>query len=166
MQSSWVGFKWPDFRTQGERSLKQQQPSSCCSQHCLSPAEMAPPACPAPRSSRSCVRSWPKRPPQPELGLTAADLEEAIRAAMADMPQPQSGLSQEEIERIVEAAIASIPTSQPGLTSTQVEDAIRAALAAMPQPESGLSQERGRRDCQSCCGSHPTARARSYLRRG
>ena len=78
-------------------------------------------------------------PAQPEPGLTAADLEEAIRAAMADMPQPESGLSQEDVERIVEAAIASIPTSQPGLTSTQVEDAIRAAMADMPQPESGLT---------------------------
>ena len=76
---------------------------------------------------------------QPEPGLTSADVEEAIGAAMADMPQPESGLSQEDVERIVEAAIASIPTSQPGLTSTQVEDAIRAALAAMPQPESGLT---------------------------
>ena len=76
---------------------------------------------------------------QPEPGLTSADVERAIRAAMTDMPQPESGVSQQDVERIVEAAIASVPTSQPGLTSTQVEDAIRAALAAMPQPESGLT---------------------------
>ena len=36
-------------------------------------------------------------PPQPEPGLAAADLEEAIRKAIADMPEPDSGLSKSEI---------------------------------------------------------------------
>ncbi len=71
-------------------------------------------------------------PAQPEPGLTSADVEKAICAAMADMPLPESGLSQEEVERIVEAAIAPILTSQPGLTSADVEEAIRAAMADMP----------------------------------
>ena len=59
-------------------------------------------------------------PTQPEPELTAPDVEEAIRAAMADIPQQEPGLSKEEIERIVEAAIATIATPQPGLTSAQV----------------------------------------------
>ena len=92
---------------------------------------------------------------QPEPGLTSADVEEAIRAAMADMPQPESGLSQEEVERIVEAAIASIPTPQPGLTSTQVEDAIRTALAAMPKPEPGLTSTEAERIARGVVASIP-----------
>ena len=96
---------------------------------------------------------------QPEPGLTSADVEEAIRAAMADMPQPESGLSQEEVERIVEAAIASIPTPQPGLTSADVENAIGTALAAMPQLEPGLTAAEAGRIARSVVASIPPTSA-------
>ena len=80
-------------------------------------------------------------PAQPEPGLTSADVEEAIRAAMEAMPQPDAGLSRQEVEGMVRTAIASIPEPQPGLTAADVEEAIRSAVSAMPRPEAGLSQD-------------------------
>ena len=79
-------------------------------------------------------------PPTAEPGLTSADVEEAIRAALADMPQPESGLSQEEVERIVEAAIASISTPQPepGLTSAEAEKIARGVVASIPSRSSPI----------------------------
>ena len=94
-------------------------------------------------------------PAQPEPGLTSADVEEAIRAAMSAMPQPESGLPQEEVERIVESAIASIPTSQPGLTSADLEEVIRAAMAEMPQPEPGITAAEAERIARSVVASIP-----------
>ena len=70
--------------------------------------------------------------PQPEPGLTAADAEEAIRAALADMPQPESGLSKGEVEEIVKAALADIPQPQPGLTSAEAEEIARGVVASIP----------------------------------
>ena len=103
------------------------------------------------------MRSWLTLPPRPNRkpGLTSADVQDAIRAAMADMPQPESGLSQEEVERIVESALASIPTSQPGLTSADLEEAIRAAMAEMPQPEPGLAAAEAERIARSVVASIP-----------
>ena len=67
----------------------------------------------------------------------SADVEEAVRRAIAEMPQPEAGLPRTEIEQIVRAAVAAAPAPQPGLTSAQMEEAIAAALTAMPQPEPG-----------------------------
>ena len=75
-------------------------------------------------------------PPTAEPGLTYADMEEAIRASMADMPQPESGLSQEDVERIVEAAIraaiADMPRPEPGLTAAEAERIARSVVASIP----------------------------------
>ena len=75
-------------------------------------------------------------PPTAEPGLTYADVEEAIRAAMADMPQPESGLSQEDVERIVQtairAAIADMPRPEPGLTAAEAERIARSVVASIP----------------------------------
>ena len=70
--------------------------------------------------------------PQPEPGLTAEEVEEAIRKAMADMPEPDSGLSKREIEEIVNAAIAAIAETQPGLTSAEAEQIARGVVASIP----------------------------------
>ena len=56
-----------------------------------------------------------------EPGLTSADVEKAIHAAMADMPQPEAGLSKSEVEEIVKAAVAAMPQPDPGLTSAEAE---------------------------------------------
>ena len=71
-------------------------------------------------------------PPTAEPGLTSADVEEAIRAALADMPQPQSGLSKSEVEEIVKAAVAAIPQPESGLTSTEAEQIARGVVASIP----------------------------------
>ena len=47
--------------------------------------------------------------PQPEPGLTADDVEEAIRKAMEDISQPGPGLTTAEAERIARGIVASIP---------------------------------------------------------
>ena len=53
------------------------------------------------------------------------------------------GLSRAEVEEIVRAEMAEAPTPtqpEPGLTAEDVEEAIRQALADMPEPDSGLSK--------------------------
>ena len=95
-------------------------------------------------------------PSEPEPELTAADVEEAIRAAMADIPQQEPGVTRNEVEGIVKAAIDAISTPQPGLTSADVEEAFRAAIAEMPQPESGLSKEEVERIVESAIAAIPT----------
>ena len=65
-------------------------------------------------------------PPTAEPGLTSADVEEAIRAAMADMPQPEPGLTAAEAERIARSVVASIPPRSSPIEYTKffVEKAI------------------------------------------
>ena len=70
--------------------------------------------------------------PAPEPGITAADMEEAIRRALADMPQPEAGLSENAVEEIVKAAIAAIPEPQAGLTTAEAERIARGVVASIP----------------------------------
>ena len=70
--------------------------------------------------------------PAPEPGITAADVEEAIRRAMAEMPQPEAGLTANEVEEIVKAAIAAIPEPQAGLTTAEAERIARGVVASIP----------------------------------
>ena len=70
--------------------------------------------------------------PAPESGLTSADVEEAIRRAMADMPQPEAGLTENAVEEIVKAAIAAIPEPQAGLTTAEAERIARGVVASIP----------------------------------
>ena len=70
--------------------------------------------------------------PQPESGLTSADVEEAIRAAMAEIPQSVEGLTKAEVEQIVQTAIASIPEPRAGLTSAEAEQIARGVVASIP----------------------------------
>lgn len=77
-----------------------------------------------------------------DKGLSRTDVQEIVRAEMAeapDPPQPEPGLSRAEVERIVHAAIDAIPEGQAGLTSADVEEAVRGALEDIPQPEPGLT---------------------------
>ena len=48
-------------------------------------------------------------PPSPVPRLTSADVQEAIRAALADMTQPEPGLTSTEAEQIARGVVASIP---------------------------------------------------------
>ena len=81
-------------------------------------------------------------PSTAEPGLTSADVEKAIHAAVADMPQPEAGLSKSEVERIVEAAIASIPDPKSGLTSAEAEKIARGVVASIP-PKSSPAEYTG-----------------------
>ena len=71
-------------------------------------------------------------PSTAEPGLTSADVEKAIHAAMADMPQPEAGLSKSEVEEIVKAAVAAIPQPEPGLTSAEAERIARGIVSSIP----------------------------------
>ena len=71
-------------------------------------------------------------PSTAEPGLTSADVEKAIHAAMADMPQPEAGLSKSEVEEIVKAAVAAIPQPEPGLTSADAERIARGIVSSIP----------------------------------
>ena len=81
------------------------------------------------------VRAELAESPEPftaEPGLTSADVEKAIHAAMADMPQPEAGLSKSEVEEIVKAAVVAIPRPEPGLTSAEAEQIARGVVASIP----------------------------------
>ena len=98
-----------------------------------------------------------------EAGLTRAEVEEIVRAEVADA-QPQDagtspGMDPATVEGIVKDAIAEMPQPEPGLTRAEVEEIVNAgiavvspgaeadvegivdrAIAAMPPPEPGLSR--------------------------
>ena len=94
-------------------------------------------------------------PPSPAPGLTTADVQEAIRAALADMTQPEPGLPQEEVQAIVQTAIAAIPEPEAGITTADVQEAIQTALAAMPQPEPGLTSTEAEQIARGVVASIP-----------
>ena len=71
-------------------------------------------------------------PPTAEPGLTSADVEKAVRAALADMPRPEAGLSKSEVERVVQDGVAAIPTPQPALTSAEAERIAQGVVASIP----------------------------------
>ena len=75
-------------------------------------------------------------PPLPEPGVTAGELDEIIRAALADA---ESGLSGPEVEAIVQNALEGIPELQDSIDAAQLEEAISKAIENSPQLESGLS---------------------------
>ena len=56
-----------------------------------------------------------------DAGLSRAEVEEIVRAEMADAPAPAE--------------------TEPELTAVDVEEAIRAAMADMPQQEPGVTRE-------------------------
>ena len=65
-------------------------------------------------------------------GVTSADLEEAIRAAIAAIARTEAWLSRAEVEEIVNAAVAAIPESKTGITSADAEVIARAVVASIP----------------------------------
>ena len=81
--------------------------------------------------ARAEMAESPAAPPA-EPGVTSADMDRAIRAALADMPQPESGLSRSEVEAIVKAALADIPQPKPGLSSAEIERIARGVVASIP----------------------------------
>ena len=75
-------------------------------------------------------------PTQHELGLTSEEVEEAIRKVLADMPEPDSGLSKSEVEEIINAAVAAIAETHLGLTSDEAEQLARGGVGSIPPKSS------------------------------
>ena len=67
-------------------------------------------------------------------GLTQAQVEAAIQAALSGLPD--AGLNEADVEAVVQASIADLPGA--GITASDVEAAVRAALATAP--EQGVSR--------------------------
>ena len=77
--------------------------------------------------------------PVAEPGPTAAEVEEAIGKAMAELPEPQLGLSRSEVEEAIRASLAAVPQPDAGLSRDQVEQIVGSAIAAIPEPQPGLT---------------------------
>ena len=85
-------------------------------------------------------------PAVPATGITRAEVEQLIQAAVADLPQPQPGLTADEASRVAQYAVATVPlkTSPAAYTRFLVESAISryevdgldATLAHYNRPES------------------------------
>ena len=71
-------------------------------------------------------------PPEPDPGLTAADVETAIQAALADTPATESRLTTEDVEGIIQARMNEMPQPEPGLTSADAEEIARGVVAQIP----------------------------------
>ena len=74
----------------------------------------------------ACGGDEPTAAPVP-AGVTAADVQAAVEAAMAGM-QPAEGVSAEEISSLVEAAVAA--QAQPGASAEDLEAMVKAATEA------------------------------------
>ena len=93
-----------------------------------------------------------------DSGLSRAEVEEIARAELAKAPTPvpvDPGLTAAEAERIVQAAIGSISEPEPGLTLEEVREAIRAAMSGIPEPEVGPSAAEIREIARNVVASIP-----------
>ena len=71
--------------------------------------------------------------PEPaQAGLTLEEVEESIQAAIASMPEPQPGLSHADLEEAVQSATEDL--TGPLVSRSEVEDAVQAVVNAMPEP--------------------------------
>ena len=73
-------------------------------------------------------------PPIVEPEMTSAEVEQAIRQAIAERPQPEPGLTRAEVESIVRQGIESITESKNELTSADAERIVRAVPQARAAP--------------------------------
>ena len=94
-------------------------------------------------------------PAQPGPGLTSADVEEAIRAALADIPQREPGLTSADVEEALRSAIAEMPQSVEGLTKAEVEQIVQTAIASIPEPRTGLTPAEAERIARGVVVSIP-----------
>ena len=84
-----------------------------------------------------------------DAGLSRADVEEIVQAAITAQPQP--GLSRVDVEEIVATVMAGLqvataqaggPQPEPGLSRADVEGILQAKLDAQPEPDLALSDVR------------------------
>ena len=70
-----------------------------------------------------------------DSGLSRAEVEEIVRAetsAAPAPPQPEQGLTAADVEEVVDAVIAAIATPQPGLPPAEAERIARGIVASIP----------------------------------
>ncbi|MCY4653920.1 MAG: cache domain-containing protein, partial [Dehalococcoidia bacterium] len=73
--------------------------------------------------------------PQPEPGLTRAEVEQIVRSAIAGMPQPEPGITRAEVEQIARAAVPTMPPAlppEPSLSLAEVEQIAHSVVASIP----------------------------------
>ena len=71
-----------------------------------------------------------------DAGLTRAEVEEIVRAELANAPAPEAGLTAAEAEEIVRAELANAPAPEAGLTSAEAEQIARGVVASIPPKSS------------------------------
>ena len=82
--------------------------------------------------------------PEPDTGLTEAEVKALIDAAIAEIDLPEAGLTEAEVEAMITEAIEGVETSG-GLTEAQVQALIDAAIAEI-DTDGGSTEQGG-------CGS-------------
>ncbi len=73
-----------------------------------------------------------EEPLAPSHSDVVAIVQADVQAAIAELPEPEPGLTAAEVEEIVKNAVAAIPAPEPGLTEAQVEQIARDTAIAIP----------------------------------
>ena len=87
--------------------------------------------------------------------LTAADVQEIIRAESAAAPRPRTELSRQDLDDAISSALADFRQSQEGMISREVEEDIGAALDDVPQSEEGITAQQAELIARSVVASAP-----------
>ena len=91
-----------------------------------------------------------------DAGLSRTDVAEIVRSELINVPAPaDQNPPCEEIEQIVRASIADIPKPQLGLTSAEAEQIVQAAIASILGPKPGATGMRAKQMAESMMGSAP-----------
>ena len=93
-------------------------------------------------------------------GLTRAEVEEMIRAEVANTPsaEVEASLTGAEVEHLVQKAIEGIPEPEPppaGLTRNDVAEVVQASIAELPQPRPALTTEEAKLIARSVVAAIP-----------
>ena len=67
---------------------------------------------------------------EPAPGVTAADVEAAVRAALASLPEP--GASRAEVEELIRTAMEGLPAAEAELTAEEVRRIAEHTVASVP----------------------------------
>ena len=70
--------------------------------------------------------------PEPDPGLTVADVDAIVQAAIVGLPEPDPGLTRADVEEVVHEAIAEVAEPEPRLTREEVLRLARNTVATIP----------------------------------
>ena len=88
--------------------------------------------------------------------LTAADVQEIIRAESANAPGPQGELSRQDLDDAISSALADFRQSQEGMISREVEEAVGAAAGDAPKSEENITARKAELIARTVVASAPT----------